>query len=420
MTHGSPPAHGMAWHQRLHAALMPDYNRAATIYWWLAVSTGGLLLLLSLLQVLALPRMSLLQIAAGLVFAIGAGLFPVRIPGTRVSFGVGELSIYLLLLLQGPAAAAVLAAAEAGIGSFRTSKRWTSRLGSPAMATLAMYAAGSLFQAGRGVLEARALVAAPWLLALSLAFGLVYFFLSATLMGATARLRRGQHLLQPGDFVGVFRWVGLAYAASAMFATLLYIVYGQAGAAVFAVMVPLIAMLLLLLHFFYRQQEAQEAMRVALADVARREQAMQEREADAALRHERELQMSERRFHGAFMQAAIGMALIDLGGRVIACNESLARLLARPVQDVLGLGFAGLLQAQDRDRLIGRLAQARDIHFEDFIEEMRLLDAAGREHRVRLHCSFFSGPSAYGATQPGKPCLMLQVQALEEPMGSAS
>lgn len=420
MTSAKPPAHGMAWHQRVHAALMPDYNRAATIYWWLAVSAGGLLLLLSLLQVLALPMTALLQIAAGLVFAIGAGLFPVRVPGTRVSFGVGELSIYLVLLLQGPAAAAVLAAAEAGIGSFRTSKRWTSRLGSPAMATLAMVAAGSLFQAGREALEVRALVAAPWLLALSLAFGLVYFFFSATLMGATARLRRGQHLLQPGDFVGVFRWVGLAYAGSAMFATLLYIVYRQAGVAVFGVMAPLIAMLLLVLHFFYRQQEAQEAMRAALAEVARREQAMLEREAEVAVRHERELLMSERRFHGAFMQAAIGMALIDLDGRVIECNETLARLLARPVQDVLGLGIAGLLQAQDRDRLIARLAQARDIHFEAFAEELRLVDAAGREHRVRVHCSFFAGPAAHGATQPGKPCLMLQVQALEEPIGGVS
>jgi PAS domain-containing protein len=420
MTSGGPSVHDMAWHQRLHAALMPDYNRAATVYWWVATSTGGLLLLVCLLEVSLLPASALLQIAAGLAFAIGAGLFPVRIPGTRISFGVGELSIYLVLLLQGPAAAAVLAAAEAGIGSFRTSKRWTSRLGSPAMAALAMYAAGGLFEAGREALDARALATAPWLLALSLGFGLVYFFFSATLMGATARLRRGQHLLQPGDFVGVFRWVGLAYAGSAMFATLLYIVYRQAGAAVFAVMLPLIAMLLLVLHFFYRQQEAEEAMRAALAEVARREQAMQEREAEAAVRHERELHMSERRFHGAFMQAAIGMALIDLEGRVIQCNETLARLFARPVQDVLGPGFAGLLQAQDRDRFIGRLAQARDIHFDDFTEDLRLLDAAGREHRVRLHCSFFSGPAAHGAAQPGKPCLMLQVQALEEPNGGAS
>jgi PAS domain S-box-containing protein len=413
MSGADTPADSTTWYRRLHAALMPDYNRAATVYWWLAACGGGALLLACLLKVSTLPALALLQIMAGLAFAVGAGLFPVRIPGTKVSFGVGEWSIYLVLLLQGTAAAAVLAAAEAGIGSYRTSKRWTSRLGSPAMATLAMVAAGSLFQAGRDALEARAIAAAPWLLALSLAFGLVYFFFSATLMGATARLRRGQHLLQPGDVVGVFRWVGLAYAGSAMFATLLYIVYRQAGAAVFGVTAPLVLMLLLVLHFFYRQQEAQEALRAALTDVARREQAMQEREAEVAARHGRELQMSERRFHGAFTRAAIGMALVDLDGRVVECNEALARLLSRPAQDMLGLGLAGLLHLQDRDRLVARLAQAHDVHFEDFVEELRLLDAGGREHRVRLHCSFFGGPSRHGAVQPGKPCLMLQVQALE-------
>jgi len=50
--------------------------------------------------------------------------------------------------MNGPAAAALAAAAEAAAGSFRTSKRWTSRLGSPAMAGLAMYACGTLYMFG--------------------------------------------------------------------------------------------------------------------------------------------------------------------------------------------------------------------------------------------------------------------------------
>jgi PAS domain S-box-containing protein len=420
MTEGDPHAHGRPWYRRLHAALMPDYNRAATVYWWLATGGGSVLLLMCLVQLSTKPAVALLQIAAGLAFAVGAGLFPVRIPGTRISFGVGELAIFLVLLLQGPAAAAVLAAAEAAIGSYRTSKRWTSRLGSPAMATLAIYAAGSLFEAGRVALDIRAITAAPPLLAMSLALGVLYFFLSATLMGATARLRRGQHLLQPSDVIGAFRWVGLAYAGSAMVATLLYVVYREAGVAVFGVTAPLVVMLLLVLHFFYREQEAQEAMREALNELSRREQAMHERQAEVTTRHQRELQMSERRFHGAFTHAAIGMALLDLEGCVIQCNEALARLLARRAPDVLGLGFAGLLHEADRDRFVLRLAQARDVHFEDFAEELRLLDAAGRINRARLYCSFFSGPAAHGVAQPGKPCLMLQVLALEPTKGGTA
>ena len=219
MTNRDPRLQPLPWHRRLHAALMPDYNPAATLYWWVATCVGGLLLLWCLLQVSTLPALAILQIAAGTVFAVAAGLFPVRIPGTRVSFAVGELTIFLILLLQGAAAATVLAAAEASVGSYRTSKRWTSRLGSPAMATLAMYTVASLFEAGQGALAVGGVVGAVPLLALALVIGLIYFILSATLMGGVARLRRGEHLLGPSDLLGAFRWVGLAYAGSAMFAT---------------------------------------------------------------------------------------------------------------------------------------------------------------------------------------------------------
>jgi PAS domain S-box-containing protein len=413
MTNGDPSLQVLPWYRRLHAALMPEYNSAATTYWWIATCTGGLLLLWCLLQLAVLPLRSIAQITAGMAFAIGAGLFPVRIPGTRVSFGVGELAIFLVLLLQGSAAAAALAAAEAAVGSYRTSKRWTSRLGSPAMATLAMFTAGSLFEAGQGAIASDGEVGAVALLALALVIGLVYFILSATLMGGVARLRRGEHLFRPSDVLGAFRWVGLAYAGSAMFATLLYLVYLQAGVGVFWVTVPLLAMLLLVLHFFYRQQEAQQAMRAALADISRREEAMQAREAETTSRHERELQLSERRFRGAFTYAAIGMVLLDLEGRVIQSNETFGRLLGRRTEELLGAGFAGLLQADDRDSFVSHLASARDVHFEDFEEELRLLGAGGQTLRVRAHCGFFSGPASHGTALAGKPCLMLQVQALE-------
>jgi PAS domain S-box-containing protein len=413
MTNGDLPPRAMPWYRRLHAALMPDYNPAATVYWWLATGSGALLFLGCLAQMVGLPWLSLLQIAIGLVFALSAGLFPVRVPGTRLSLGVGELTIFFVLLLHGVAAATVLAAAEASVGSYRTSKRWTSRIGSPAMATLAMFAAASLFQAGRAALMSGQQVSAVPLLAWALFIGLVYFILSATLMGGVARLRRGEHLLRLSDLLGAFRWVGLAYAASAVFATLLYIVYLQADAGVFVAIVPLLAMLLLVLHFFYRQQEAQEAMQAALAEVASREQAMQAREEQTLARHQHELQLSERRFLGAFTHAAIGMVLLDLAGHILESNEALGRLLGRPTQALLGLDFSGLLHPDDRALFLSRLASARDIHFEDFEQQLRLLDAQGLPLWARAHCSFFSGPAARGTAQAGKPCLILQVQVLD-------
>jgi PAS domain S-box-containing protein len=283
-----------------------------------------------------------------------------------------------------------------------------------------MYAAGSLFEAGQGAFAQRGLTSPVPLLALAIVIGLSYFLLSATLMGGVARLRRGEHLLRLADALGAFRWVGLAYAGSALVSTLLYIVYQQAGFGVFLVTLPLLAMLLLVLHFYYRQQEAQEAMRLALAEIAEREAKMQSREAETATRHGRELQLSERRFHGAFTYASIGMALLDLDGRVIQSNEALGRLLGRGSDQLEGALFAGLVHAEDAGSLASRLATAHGVDFEDFDLALRVLQAEGRHRWVRVHCSFFRGPAAHGTSKAGKPCLILQVQDIEPAPASGS
>ena len=109
---------------------MPDYNPRATVVWWCGALFGALALMFCLSQVAFLGWTAWLQIASAAVLAVAAGLFPVRVPGTRNSYSVGEIFIFLVLLVHG-AAAAVVAAAEAFVGSMRTSKRWTSRLFSP-------------------------------------------------------------------------------------------------------------------------------------------------------------------------------------------------------------------------------------------------------------------------------------------------
>jgi hypothetical protein len=63
------------------------------------------------------------------------------------------------------------------------------------------------------------------------------------------------------DLIGVFGWVGMAYSASAVVATLLYLTYRQSGAGVLMATVPVLAMMLATLHYVFRQQEADEAVR---------------------------------------------------------------------------------------------------------------------------------------------------------------
>ena len=145
--------------RRLHAALMPDYNAGAAVYWWALVLLGAGLVLRAFVELAHLPLGLLLQVIFGCGVAMVAGLFPVRIPGSKNSFAAGEVFILLLLLLQGPPAAAVAAAGEAFIGSARTSKRWTSRLVSPAAAAVSMTVA--VDSAGGRATMRRMPVAAP-------------------------------------------------------------------------------------------------------------------------------------------------------------------------------------------------------------------------------------------------------------------
>ena len=408
-----PPAGGagplpLPWALRLHGALMPDYNRKAMLVWWLCATAGVLALVWSLWQLGGMGWVAGLQVAVAAALAIAAGLFPVRVPGTRNSYAAGEIFIFLVLLMLGPAAAAVVAAVEAFVGSYRTSRRWTSRLFSPASAVLAMLAAGLMLQASLAWLAARGLSGAAALLAAAMAFSTLYFLINAALVSGLLQVKRGEAFVQPAGLFSVFRWVGLAYAGSASLATLLFLTYQQQGVVALLVMVPLLAMLLLTLHFYFKQQEAAERVREAGVDVAAREATLAQREAQAAERHLRELQASERRFHSAFTHASIGMALLAFDGRILQANPALCGLLGRSEETLTGFTFQALMLPDDRMRMERQLGLARSDgrgrEFESFAAELRSQHADGSTVWLALHCSFFTEPDAE------TPCLILQAQ----------
>ena len=261
---------------RLHAVLMPDYNRQAAAYWWTVVVLGGLALALAVLALTALPAAALWQVAAGVAITVLASSCPVRIPRSIHSVTAGEIFIFLLLLLHGPAAATLAASADAVVGSWRTSRRWTSRIASPAMAALAMTAAGHALEALLALLQRHGFGNHGLLVLATIVFALLYFGCNAALMAALPRLKRAEPF-QLADLFGLFGWIATAYAASATVAALLYLTYRQSGLGVLAAVVPLIGMMLATLHYFFRQQEADESLRRSAAEAAQREAALAER-----------------------------------------------------------------------------------------------------------------------------------------------
>ena len=376
---------------------MPDYNRKAAFYWWAMVLLGAVILGYTLRTLLALPPADLLQVGAGAGIAMLAGFFPVRVPRSKNSFAAGEIFIFLLLLLHGPAAATLAAAGEGLIGSWRTSKRWTSRIASPAMACVAMYSVGSLLHATIGASRTLGWYSAALLLLATMLCAVLYFLLNTVLITAVPYLKRNQRP-ELREMFGNFGWVGVTYAGSASIACLLFLTFQQSGLGVLMAAAPIIAMLLSTLHYFFRQQESDEAARKSRLDAA-------EREAELAAHHVRALEVSERRFHSAFTHASIGMALVSFDARVLQVNAALCALLG--VEDGKSItqhAFSDFIDAEHSALLNDRLMQLNSQQVASFTVELRLRHREGLEVWAAVHGSLFS------EVDSTSPCLILQVQ----------
>ncbi len=396
------PAPPWVW---LHQSLMADYNRKATAYWWTVVLLGLAAVVHSAISVTTLSGAAMLQVLGGMAVAMVAGFFPVRVGRSKSSFAAGEVFIFLLLLLHGPAAATLAAGCETLVGALRTSKRWTSRIASPTLSALAMFCSGTLLHTMLQSLQNRGLTNAGLTVVAMMLFSLLYFSANSLLVGTILRLKRDEWP-QLADLPGMFGWVGIAFAASGAVATLLFITYQQAGFGVLAAVVPIMAMLLATLHYYHRQQEANETMRLAAEQTTTREAEVAARaaarEAEVSARHLQQLQESEQRFHSAFTHASIGMALVACDGQVLQANDALRELFAVDDARLLGSAFQGFVIEEDRPALDAQLARVSEQDFEDFTLEIRCRGSRDDELWVSLHCSFFSEPGS------SAPSLILQ------------
>ena len=265
----------------LHASLMPDYNRAAAIYWWGLIVLGTSVIAMAGYEASLRPLHSQVQIAAVCMASMLTGAFPVTLPGTKSSFSAAEIFIFLGLLYVGLDAACLAAAAEAFVASARTSKRWTSRLVSPAVAAFSIGVTGWAFLEAAGALQSRQLYGEGTLLGLLPATAVVYFLLTGFLVRMVLHLKADQPF-RLGRVLGSFGWIGSMYAANAFIAALLYVTARHAGAIVLLAAAPMIALLLTTVHFHFRQRGAEAAEARSRVEAA-------EREAAQAARHNEEL-----------------------------------------------------------------------------------------------------------------------------------
>ena len=225
----------------------------------------------------------------------------------------------------------------------------------------------------------------------------LYFLLNTVLITAVPYLKRNQRPVLREMF-GNFGWVGITFAGSASIACLLFLTFQQSGLGVLMAAAPIIAMLLSTLHYFFRQQESDEAVRKSRLEAA-------EREAELAAHHVRALEVSERRFHSAFTHASIGMALVSFDARVLQVNAALCALLG--VADPKAITnhlFGDFIDAEHAGLLNDRLMQLNSQQVASFTVELRLRHREGLEVWAAVHGSLFS------EIDSTSPCLILQVQ----------
>jgi len=349
---------------------MDDYNRPARIYWWTVTLVGSVALLYALVSVARLPTAILLQVLAGTAVAAIVGLFPVRIPGAKTAVAGAEIFIFLILLLFGAAPAVLAAAVEGAVAAARSSKRWTSRLGTPAMASLAMLASASAFELARSHIQLNGMATSLLLVGL-IVFAALYFVGTTLLTSGVFALKHGRPI-EPLQWIHDFGWIGLAYVASACIAGLLYLSFEQFGVPVLLVSVPVIAMFLSTLHSYFQRKESDE-------------------------RHVEELKASESRFHSAFTHAAIGMALVTSEGRFMQANKAFCEMLGRPNADLLASNLRSLVKETDLatlqglvDKLVGGQLQAvhaeiRGVHRDGSDVWMSLNISLARDWEFRTH-----------------------------------
>ena len=383
--------------QRLHQALMPDYNPKATAYWWTMVVLGGAVIAYSLVELRSLPLAVIAQIVAGGVLAAVAGFFPVRIPGSKNSFVAGEIFIFLLLLMHGPAAAIIAAAGEAFVGAYRSGTRWTSRIASPPLSAMAMFIAGLLMTTLFAWLGPKNIGNPGLLLLVATVVAVVYFVANTLLVSLVFTLKRNERF-NFVDFVGSFGSIGIAYGGSALLAALLYLTVQSSGISVLLGALPVIAMLLATVHYFLRQQEAADTVRKDRIEAA-------EREAAQSTKHMAAMRDSEQRFHSAFTHASIGMALVSFEGRILQANAALAALLGEPLAEALvDDRFGAHVLDADLPALEREFARIHSFEVETFGIELRCRHRSGADIWAALHCGLFSDPNS------AAPCLILQVQ----------
>ncbi|HET7406437.1 MAG TPA: EAL domain-containing protein [Mycobacteriales bacterium] len=104
-------------------------------------------------------------------------------------------------------------------------------------------------------------------------------------------------------------------------------------------------------------------------------------------RTEARLHEAVQRFTAAFVDAPVGMALVQLDGRFVQVNQALARMLGYRVDELVGTALTALTDPRDSADDAPQFDQLVTGALRSYARELRLLDADGQPKWVQLSTS---------------------------------
>ncbi len=156
-----------------------------------------------------------------------------------------------------------------------------------------------------------------------------------------------------------------------------------------------------LFHSFRTHEEAAQL-------IQQKKTEMLERESQLTALHLQEMQESEERFRSAFDHAAIGMALVTIGGKLLQVNHSFCQLLGYEEAELLTISAERLSNPEELQKAQSVIRQLLDGTQKVFHQENTFYHKEGHEVWALISSSLFSESKNH------TKCLILQIQDISD------
>ena len=308
----------------------------------------------------------------GLAMLIGSRV-TIEIPSAKGHISVSDTFVFLTLLLFGGEAAVMLAATEALSSSHRFSKKPIVALfnaGVMAVSTgitavVVTLAFGSPTQLWNSY--------SPNLIVALCLMALVQYVLNSGLVAISAALKLNQPFWY--TWRTNFLWTSITYFAGASAAAIVARLIGQIGFYAFLALLPIIAIIYLTYRTYLRNVETSSAQaEQARLHVEELNKFIAEQE-----RISKALQESEEHFRTAFDYAAIGMALVSIGGSWLRVNHSLSDIVGYSEKELLESDFQAITHEDDLGNDLAQIYRLMSGEIPSCQVEKRYLHKDGQE-----------------------------------------